>query len=156
MNSICAGSWTRCTAFPVIVEFRHAKWLNARMIAFLRQLGLAYCIVDMPQVGDLPSKWADVTADVAYVRSHGQNRDHWTRTSSRDERYDYDYSDEELRGWVPVIAGLSTQVKDTYVYFNNRYQGKGAKNAKTLEGLLGSFLQGSDVQRLTRVKDRES
>jgi uncharacterized protein YecE (DUF72 family) len=59
-----------------------------------------------------------------------------------------DYSDEELRGWVPVIAGLTARVKDTYVYFNNHYHGNGAKNAKTLDRLLASFRQGSDVPRL--------
>jgi uncharacterized protein YecE (DUF72 family) len=70
-------------------------------------------------------------ADLAYVRFHGQNREQWTKASTRDERYDYDYSDEELQSWVSVIHDLSTQVKDTYVYFNNHYQGKAAKNAKT-------------------------
>src|SRR5689334_1770096 len=106
-----------------VVEFRHARWNNARTMALLRHLGAAACIVDMPSVRYVPSEWPVMTADVAYVRLDEQNRDHWARTSSGDERYDYDYSDEELRGWVPVIAGLSTQVKDTYVYFNNHYHG---------------------------------
>lgn len=130
------------------VEFRHTKWMNARAMALLRELGAAYCLVDMPPVRDLPSCRPEVTAAFVYLRFHGQNREHWARTSNRDERYDYDYSDEELRGWAPVIASLSTQVKDTYVYFNNHYQGNGAKNAKTLDRLLASFRQGSDVQRL--------
>lgn len=47
------------------------------------------------------------------------------RASSRNERYDYDYSDEELQGWVSVIADLSKQ--EIYLYFNNHYRGKAVK-----------------------------
>jgi uncharacterized protein YecE (DUF72 family) len=72
----------------------------------------------------------------------------WERKASRNERYDYDYSDAEIQRWVPVIAGLATDVKEVYVYFNNHYQGKAAKNAKTLEGFLESFVRGSTIQRL--------
>jgi uncharacterized protein YecE (DUF72 family) len=130
-----------------VMEFRHSKWINEHAMEVLRELKAGYCIVDMPQVRDLPSSRLHVTADLAYVRFHGQNREQWARASTRNERYDYDYSDEQLQEWVPVIANLGT-VKDTYVYFNNHYQGKAAKNAKTLEGFLESFVRGSDVQRL--------
>jgi uncharacterized protein YecE (DUF72 family) len=47
-----------------------------------------------------------------------------------------------------VIADLSKDVKETYIYYNNHYQGKAARNAKTLAGFLESYQTGSDVQRL--------
>jgi len=131
-----------------VIEFRHSQWINDRTMDLLRELRAGYCIVDMPQVRALPSSRLELTADFAYVRFHGQNREHWARASTRNERYDFDYSDEELQSWVPVIADLSKQVKDTYVYFNNHYQGKAAKNAKTLEGFLESLQRGSGVERL--------
>jgi uncharacterized protein YecE (DUF72 family) len=131
----------------VVVEFRHARWITDQAMDFLRELNAGYCVVDMPQVRNLPSNRIEVTADFAYVRFHGQNRAMWEGRASRNERYDYDYSDEEIQGWVPVIADLSKGVKDTYVYYNNHYQGKAAKNAKTLQGLLDSFMRGSGIQR---------
>jgi uncharacterized protein YecE (DUF72 family) len=61
----------------------------------------------------------------------------WEGKASRNQRYDYEYSDEELKAWVPVIAGLNKKgAKDTYVYFNNHYRGKAAQNALTLGNLL--------------------
>jgi len=130
-----------------VIEFRHSQWLTDRTMDFLRELKAGYCIVDMPQVRGLPSSRPHVTGDIAYVRFHGQNTEQWAKASTRNERYDYDYSDEELRGWVPVIADLAAEAKAVYVYFNNHYRGKAAKNARALEGFLESFLAGSEVPR---------
>ena len=131
----------------VVVEFRHARWITDQAMNLLRELNAGYCIVDMPQVRNLPSSRIEATSDIAYLRFHGQNKAMWEGKASRNERYDYNYSDEEIQGWVPVIADLSSRVKDTYVYYNNHYQGKAAKNAKTLQGFLESFRKGSDFQR---------
>ena len=131
-----------------VVEFRHSQWVTEHTMELLRTLNAGYCIVDMPQVRNLPSRRIETTCDLAYVRFHGLNAPKWEGQASRDERYDYDYSDDELRGWVPVIADLSKGVKDTYVYFNNHYQGKAPRNANTLAGFLESYQRGSDVQRL--------
>lgn len=121
----------------VVIEFRHARWINDKTIDLLRELNAGYCIVDMPQVKNLPSSRVEATSDIAYVRFHGQNKAMWEGKASRDQRYDYEYSDDELKSWVPVIAGLNKQgAKDTYVYFNNHYRGKAAKNALTLGQLL--------------------
>lgn len=128
-----------------VMEFRHSRWITDKTMELLRELNVGYCIVDMPQVRDLPSSRLGVTADVAYIRLHGQNEAHWAKPSTRNERYDYDYSDEELRGWVPVINDLSQQTKNVFVYFNNHYRGKAAKNALTLENFLKSFTPGSGI-----------
>ena len=120
-----------------VIEFRHSKWINDKTMAFLRELNAGYCIVDMPQVRNLPSSRIEVTSDIAYIRFHGQNKAEWeSKTSSRDERYDYEYSEEEIKEWVPVIAGLDKKVKDTYIYYNNHYNAKAAKNATTLQKFL--------------------
>ena len=131
----------------VAVEFRHARWINDRTMDFLRAVNAGYCIVDMPQVRGLPSNRIAVTSDFAYVRFHGQNIAKWEGKATRDERYDYNYSDEEIREWVPVIADLSTQTKDTYIYYNNHFGGKAANNAGTLAKFLEAFVKGSGVQR---------
>ena len=103
----------------------------------LRELNAGYCIVDMPQVKNLPSNMVEATSDFAYVRFHGQNTAMWEGKASRNQRYDYEYSDHELKAWVPAITGLKKQgAKDTYVYFNNHFRGKAARNALTLGQLL--------------------
>jgi uncharacterized protein YecE (DUF72 family) len=126
----------------VVVEFRHTRWLTDQTMDFLRELKAGYCIVDMPQVRNLPSRRLEVTSSVAYVRFHGQNTAMWEAKASRNERYDYEYTEEELQGWVEPIQNVSKVAEQTYVLFNNHYRGKAAKNAQMLQALLKQQSQG--------------
>ena len=54
---------------------------------------------------------------------------------SRD-RYDYDYSEAELREWLARIRGLAEQARRTYLFFNNCHAGQAARNAKLMQDLL--------------------
>jgi uncharacterized protein YecE (DUF72 family) len=120
----------------VVIEFRHVRWITEQGLELLRELGAGYCIVDMPQVRDLPSSRVEATTNLAYVRFHGQNSPKWAGKATRDERYDYEYTDEELREWVEPIDNLTKYVEQTYVYFNNHYRAKAAKNAQMLKQLV--------------------
>ena len=72
-----------------------------------------------------------MSASTARTRRCGRGQ------SARNQRYDYEYSDDELKAWVLAINSLHQQgAKDTYVYFNNHFRGKAAKNALTLGQLL--------------------
>jgi uncharacterized protein YecE (DUF72 family) len=120
-----------------VIAFRHARWITDRAMDFLRELNAGYCIVDMPKVRNLPSSRVEATANIGYVRFHGQNAPKWEGAASRDERYDYEYVEEELREWVEPIINLTKYVEQTYVYFNNHYRAKAAKNAQMLQELIG-------------------
>jgi uncharacterized protein YecE (DUF72 family) len=98
---------------PVVVEFRHARWLTDKTLDFLRELKAGYCIVDMPQVRNLPSRRLEVTSSVAYVRFHGQNAAMWQAKASRNERYDYEHTEEELQGWVEPIRNVAKAAEQT-------------------------------------------
>jgi uncharacterized protein YecE (DUF72 family) len=124
----------------IVIEFRHARWITDRAMDFLRELNAGYCIVDMPQVRNLPSSRVEATTNIAYVRFHGQNAPKWEGKATRDERYDYEYTEEELREWVEPIVNVTKYVEQTYVYFNNHYRAKAAKNAHMLEQLIGQRL----------------
>jgi uncharacterized protein YecE (DUF72 family) len=110
----------------MLVEFRHASWLDeenrADTLRFLEEHGMAYVVVDAPQTGGknvLPTVTA-VTSDTAYVRFHGRNADTWNkRTGSAAERFDYLYSEDELREWVPRLRELAGESKVVYAMFNN-------------------------------------
>lgn len=47
-------------------------------------------------------------------------------------RYTYEYSDSELKDFVPIIQNVILTGKRPVVFFNNHPNGSGAKNAKTL------------------------
>jgi uncharacterized protein YecE (DUF72 family) len=51
-------------------------------------------------------------------------------------RYNYLYSDEELKTFVPDIQNISQRTTKTLVFFNNCYSGYAAKNAIQMAKLL--------------------
>jgi uncharacterized protein YecE (DUF72 family) len=57
-------------------------------------------------------------------------------TARSGDRYDYDYSEAELREWIVKISGLAEQARRTYLFFNNCHAGQAARNAKLMQELL--------------------
>lgn len=122
---------------PLCVEFRHRSWVEeARTFDFLRDQAIAYCCVDEPQLQDLVPPLVRVTSPLAYVRFHGRNAAEWYGGQHAWSRYNYRYSDAELREWVPGVRELMTQAEHTFVYFNNHYGANAAQNALDLARLL--------------------
>jgi uncharacterized protein YecE (DUF72 family) len=110
----------------MLVEFRHASWLDeenrADTLRFLEEQAMTYVVVDAPQTGGknvLPTVVA-ATSETAYVRFHGRNAETWNkRTGSAAERFDYLYSEDELREWVPRLRELAGETQTVYAMFNN-------------------------------------
>jgi uncharacterized protein YecE (DUF72 family) len=109
-----------------LIEFRHRRWVDdehrARTLAFLEELGATFVVVDAPRLDTasvLPTILA-VTSGTAYVRMHGRNARTWhVRGRSAAERFDYLYSEDELRGWVEPWRELAGMSERAYVLFNN-------------------------------------
>ena len=120
---------------PLHVEFRHDSWLTPDLAPWLRQYGLGYCVVDEPRLKGLLPSVALVTTEDAYVRLHGRNAKNWWQ-GDRSTRYDYDYSETELREWIAKIQELAQQARRTYLFFNNCHAGQAARNAKLMQELL--------------------
>jgi len=121
---------------PVVVEFRHRSWTTEETFALLRELGAAYCCVDEPRLPNLPPPVVRATAPLAYVRFHGRNRKTWWAHAEAWERYDYLYSEAELREWAPRIKTLAETAETCYAFFNNHARGQAVTNAQMLAGLL--------------------
>jgi uncharacterized protein YecE (DUF72 family) len=128
----------------VAVEFRHASWVEPgeveTTLEFLADHGLAYVSVDEPRLEGktvLPPL-AAATAEAAYVRFHGRNKETWhKRVSSAAERFKYLYDEEELREWAGPIHHLQSEARTTYVMFNNCYADYAPRNARQMQGVLG-------------------
>ncbi len=110
----------------VLVEFRHASWLEeenrARTLSFLEENGMALVIVDAPRLESkavIPTV-AELTSDISYVRFHGRNAATWHhRGGSAADRFDYLYSREELAEWVEPLRELSRRARQLFAVFNN-------------------------------------
>ena len=121
---------------PLVVEFRHRSWVADDAYGWLRARGLAFCCVDEPRVGNLMPPVALATGPLGYVRFHGRNAQKWWQHEKASERYDYLYSDAELREWLPRIRAVESASSKTFVFFNNHFQAKAAVNAERLLELL--------------------
>jgi uncharacterized protein YecE (DUF72 family) len=128
---------------PVVVEFRNKAWITDRTFEFLRENGLGFCIVDEPPLPRLVPYRPVTTSDTAYFRFHGRNMN-WFR-ASREERYNYLYTEEELKSFMPDIEKMSKVGMNTLVFFNNCHAGAAARNAlmmKKFLGLIDDYTQG--------------
>jgi uncharacterized protein YecE (DUF72 family) len=121
---------------PLVAEFRHRSWDHEEALKFLHGLGVGFCNIDQPQVGGTLRPTGHVTAPVAYVRLHGRNAENWFREGGPPHaRYDYLYSEEELRPWAERAVRLSERAEEVFIIANNHYRGKGPANALMLKAL---------------------
>jgi len=101
--------------YEFAVEFRNTSWLRNETWRILEEHNVAYCVVDEP---GFPSE-VRITADFAYFRWHGRNLRPW---------YNYRYSEEELKEWVPKVKDAGKKVEKIYGYFNNHFHGYAVEN----------------------------
>ena len=119
----------------VWVEFRHDSWDQPPVRDYLRRLSLGYCAVDEPSLPGLLPPSSLATSDTGYVRFHGRNAATWW--GGGHERYDWEYTAEELSEWLEHLRDLASKTNRTYVFFNNCYMGRAIKSARILKRLLG-------------------
>jgi len=133
----------RLPQYRIAVEFRHSSWVNERnrerTLALLRNNKLPFVCVDEPQgfkSSVLPI--AEATSDIALVRFHGRNQEMWEKKgASVAERFNYLYTEDELRQWLPKIRGLASKTRQLHVLFNNCYQDKAVVNAQQVAFMMG-------------------
>jgi uncharacterized protein YecE (DUF72 family) len=122
--------------FDRFIEVRHASWSAPEALQALRHIG-GYCNIDQPTLADCLGPTQHVFGSRAYVRLHGRNARHWFADNvPAFERYNYLYSDEELREWVRRLNAMSTEAEEIFAFANNHYRGQGPANALELKALL--------------------
>ena len=140
--------------FPVMVEFRHKEWIRESVFEGLekRKAGIVFC--DMPQLKNLPDGTVMKTPFVgnkAYIRLHGRNEGAWYtagESPNGSARYCYDYSENELAQFVPIIKQAKGEEKKVQVYFNNHPNGSGAKNAICLKKMIEKDETGKKIRKI--------
>ncbi|HDP35849.1 MAG TPA: DUF72 domain-containing protein [Candidatus Hydrogenedentes bacterium] len=123
---------------PLAVEMRHDSWDHPEFLAGLSERDITFCNIDQPSLNGCLKPSAYVTAPTGYIRLHGRNQKHWFgKESSRDARYDYLYTRDDLAPWVARIMDMREKVKRLFVVTNNHYRGQAVANALQIQGALG-------------------
>jgi len=150
----------RMAGAPLFVEFRHNSWLHEDVFEWMERESLGYVSVDEPALPGLIPRVARATGPLGYVRFHGRNARNWYAGEPRATgakgagvvretaappkarerqllRYDYLYSEAELKEWADKIRDLNAKTQKTFVFFNNCHAGQAATSAKLMRTLLG-------------------
>lgn len=134
------------------IEFRNRSWFEPdrlpRVLDAFKAMDLALTVVDEPQVGtgSVPIVAEVSTPDLSVVRFHGRNVGTWYKQVERTaSRFDYLYSEDELREWVPRVARLAGAAREVHVFFNNNKADYAVTNARQLTLLLRESLAEHEV-----------
>jgi uncharacterized protein YecE (DUF72 family) len=117
----------------VAVEFRQREWIDERTLALLADHNVALALTDARWI---PRKTMlalakQPTADFAYVRWMGPNRDIVDYS-----RIQFDRT-RELETWSEALRSLDESVDDVWAYANNHFAGHSPETARSLQRLLG-------------------
>jgi uncharacterized protein YecE (DUF72 family) len=111
-------------------------------------MGVSLTVVDEPQVGtgSIPTVLEVTNPDLVLVRFHGRNAQTWyARVQTTAERFDYLYTEDELREWVPKVAHLARSAREVHLLFNNNARDYAVRNARQLMGLLREGVPDAEV-----------
>lgn len=81
--------------------------------------------------------WETTSPELAIVRLHGRNAETWSGAETAADRFNYEYSEDELRELAPSVEAVAKKVGRTHVLFNNCYRDVAQRNAGTMMGILG-------------------
>lgn len=122
---------------PLAVEFRDHSWEHPSTFDGLRERGVTLVVPDAPPLAGLFHPKPAATSNVAYLRLHSRNAHKWY--SGERMRYDYSYSDDELRGILSDWSEVEAAVNKVYVMFNNCHRGQAAQNAEAFRRIVGQI-----------------
>ena len=125
---------------PTAVEFRQGSWNTDRVFAELERRGVVLVSADTPDLpGLFPALTRVTNPDLFYVRFHGRNPKGW-RNGHRQARFDYNYTEEELREWIENrIAPMAARARHGLVLFNNHVNAQAPRNALLMGRLLREY-----------------
>jgi uncharacterized protein YecE (DUF72 family) len=128
--------------YRLAVEFRHRSWHRPDVADFLRQRGLDLVAVDVPDIPALYPRGLVQSGPRLYVRFHSRNAGNWYLSDK--DRYDYSYTDQELREWTTAVAGAAGGAREAFLFLNNCHGGQAVENARRLRELLAGL--GPDLE----------
>src|SRR4029077_14047671 len=97
-------------------------------------------VVDTPESEHftvMPTENLVTSPKLAYLRLHGRNERGYVTGKTVAERFNYDYSDEEIAGVATRVGRLAEEAEEVHVAFNNNYSFYAPKSALALKAALG-------------------
>jgi len=131
--------------YPVAVELRHRSWSDrfGETLTLLNGFGAAWVQIDEPKFRfSIRQNYLPNVQGFYYMRLHGRNAAQWWRHEKSEDRYDYLYSETELKEFAETAGAARQLVKKLYLYTNNHFSAKSVANAAMIKLQLGEPLDG--------------
>jgi uncharacterized protein YecE (DUF72 family) len=126
------------------IELRNRNWLvephREDTLAFFRTRNLPLVLVDVPESDHFSVMQMEnivTSPKLVYFRLHGRNERGYITGRSVAERFNYDYSGEEITGIATRVQDLAKETEEIHVAFNNNHSLYAPKAALRLKQSLG-------------------
>ena len=130
--------------YPLVVELRHASWDVPAIYELLDKQHVGFATIDQPVIGKSIEFKPVRTGKIGYVRMHGRNYNAWfakqkngDQKKSPGARYDYLYSEKEIKEIAEKVQSVSEGSQETFVIQNNHPWGQAVANSLQLKAALG-------------------
>jgi uncharacterized protein YecE (DUF72 family) len=128
----------------IAVELRNRNWVEGDQLEqttlFFRNHGVALVSVDAPKskhFNVMPPIDVLTNPRVSYLRLHGRNEHGYISGKSVADRFDWDYSEDELGEIEQRVRNLAEQTEFVHVVFNNNRSNYAPKAALRFRRVLG-------------------
>jgi uncharacterized protein YecE (DUF72 family) len=119
-------------SYRLAVELRHRSWSDDVGFAqLLQDNNVSWVHIDEPKFQSSISTEIPLTADMAYFRFHGRNKEMWWKGDS-ETRYKYLYSPEEINELANRVKAAGNKAQLLFAFFNNHWQGYAPRNAVSI------------------------
>ena len=125
--------------YDVAVELRHKSWSDAQaeVGALLRQFRSAWTQIDEPKFRlSIRQDLRPNTKGFYYMRLHGRNAAQWWKHEKSEDRYNYLYSEAELKPIAKAVRQARALVGKQYIFLNNHFAAQAVADAATLRHML--------------------
>jgi uncharacterized protein YecE (DUF72 family) len=131
-------------AEQLAIELRNRNWLvesnREETLAFFQGRHVPLVLVDAPKSEHftvMPPLNNVTSPKLTYLRLHGRNARGYVSGRSVAERFDYDYSPEEIDGIAARVRDLAEETEEIHVAFNNNHSLYAPKAAHRLKVAMG-------------------
>lgn len=125
------------------VELRNRDWVTANQLevtlAYFRKQRISLVLVDAPESEHftvMPGMNCVTNDALAYFRFHGRNAEGYVKGRTVADRFDYDYSEEEVAEIAQRLVEIEPNVKRLHAAANNNRSNYAPKMALRLQALL--------------------
>jgi len=133
----------RLDGVPLALELRNRDWVTGdqmdQTLSWLRERRVTFVLVDAPASEHftvMPGIDCVTNPALGYFRFHGRNEEGYIRGRSVAERFDYEYSDDEVKELAERIRKVALEVEELRVIANNNRSNYAPRLVERLTKLL--------------------